>query len=154
MLLMGVIAAAALVPTVPAAAAQAQNGNRKPPPFDLLVQPAADMSIKGQECLSFCVYMLGEGVKELAPCARNVNELLALNTALQSLALQHGKQLGSLVPLVIAAAEACNSECQKFLQHAQCKACSEASIALSKACKQFQLEFAEFQRATAGRGTE
>jgi Cys-rich four helix bundle protein (predicted Tat secretion target) len=124
------------------------NGSKSaPPPFDLLVQPAADCIRKAQSCLSHCIYLLGEGQKDMASCARSVNELLPLCNALESLALQHGKQLANLVPVVMAAAQACETECHKHAEHAPCKECGEACSALLQAGKQFQREFAAFQQS-------
>jgi Cys-rich four helix bundle protein (predicted Tat secretion target) len=149
---MGAVLAAAATTGIGIAAtdgALAAATGRKPPPFDLLVRPTTDLGVKAQECLSFCIYMLGQGMKDMAPCARNVNELLVLNTALQSLALQHGRQLTGLVLLAVSAAQACDSECRKFSQYAQCKACSDACVELIRACQQFRIEYAEFQRSIA-----
>lgn len=120
---------------------------RKPPPFDLLIQPTTDLLVKGQTCLSHCIYLLGEGQKEVATVARTVNELLTLCSATQSLAVQHGRQLAGLVPLAMAAAESCEIECRKHAQHEQIKQCADACAVLIKTGAQFLSEFAEFQKS-------
>lgn len=133
------------------AAAAERDPAHKPPPFAMLIQPASDCVVNGQTCLSHSIYLVGEGRKEMAGVARNVNEMLALCAAVQSLAIQHGRQLGGLVPLAVAAAEATEAECRKHAEHeAPCKACADACAAFVRAGKQFQVEFAAWQQPIAG----
>ena len=121
---------------------------RKPPPFDVLIQPATEVLLKGQACLSYCIYLLGEGQQQVATVARTVNELLVLASAVQALAEQHGKQLGGLAPLALTAAQTCEVECRQHLQgNMQIQECADACAAFIKACRQFQTEFTEFQQS-------
>jgi len=68
-----------------------------------LVAAAADCIQKGQVCLSHCLQLLGQGDKEMAACAKSVNQMLALCGALQSLANQESAYLPQLAKIAMDA---------------------------------------------------
>ena len=128
------IAAAAVVGRVQAAemahhhhAAMANAG---------LTTAAADCIQKGQVCLSHCLQLLGQGDKEMAACAKSVNQMLALCGALQSLANQESAYLPQLAKITMDACNQCEDECKKHAdKHEACKACGESCNACAKECK-------------------
>jgi len=101
-----------------------------------LISAAADCIQKGQVCLNHCLYLLGQGDKDMAACAKSVNQMLALCTALQQLANQESAYLPKLAALAMDACNKCDDECKKHAdKHEACKACGESCAACSKECK-------------------
>ncbi len=101
-----------------------------------LVAAAVDCIQKGQVCLSHCLQLLGQGDKEMAACAKSVNQMLALCGALQSLANQESAYLPQLAKIAMDACNQCEDECKKHAdKHEACKACGESCNACAKECK-------------------
>lgn len=101
-----------------------------------LTTAAVDCVTKGEACLAHCLVLLGQGEKEMASCARSVNQLLAICGALVKVSLQSGSQLKALAKLSAAVCEECEKECRKHeKKHAECKACAEACAECAKQCK-------------------
>ena len=101
-----------------------------------LVATAADCIQKGQVCLNHCLFLLGQGDKEMAACAKSVNQMLALCGALQQLANQESTYLPKLATLAMDACKKCEDECKKHAKkHEACKACGESCVACAKECK-------------------
>lgn len=103
--------------------------------FTKLAASAQDCVGKGQACLAHCLVLLGEGDKAMAECAQNVNQMLALCGALQSLAYQQSNQTRALARIALDACQSCEKACRKHAQHhATCKACADACTACVKEC--------------------
>ncbi len=101
-----------------------------------LAASAADCLQKGQVCLNHCLELLGQGEKEMASCARSVNQMLALCGALQQLANQNSTQLAKLASIAMDACKQCEDECKKHAnKHETCKACAESCAACAKECE-------------------
>ncbi|MEQ1766075.1 MAG: four-helix bundle copper-binding protein [Methylotenera sp.] len=101
-----------------------------------LVTAAADCVQKGQVCLNHCLFLLGNGDKAMADCAKSVNEILALCGALQGLANQESTYLPKLAKVAMDACKKCEDECKKHEdKHEACKACGESCAACYKECK-------------------
>lgn len=78
-----------------------------------LITAAADCIQKGQVCINHCLYLLGQGDKEMAACAKSVNQMLAICGALQSLTNQEPAYLPKLAAIVNDACDAYEDECKK-----------------------------------------
>lgn len=101
-----------------------------------LVAATADCIQKGQVCQSHCLQLLGQGDKEMAACAKSVNQMLALCGALQSLANQESAYLPRLAKIAMDACNQCEDECKKHAdKHEACKACGKSCNACAKECK-------------------
>jgi Cys-rich four helix bundle protein (predicted Tat secretion target) len=101
-----------------------------------LATAAADCVQKGQVCLNHCLELLGQGEKDMAACAKTVNQMLALCGALQQLANQGSTQLAKLAAIALDACQQCQDECKKHAdKHEACKACGESCAACVKECK-------------------
>lgn len=101
-----------------------------------LTNAIADCIQKGQVCLSHGLDLLGQGDKEMAACAKSVNQMLALCGALQQLANQQSAYLPKLAALAMDACKQCEDECKKHAKkHEACKACGESCAACAKECK-------------------
>ncbi len=101
-----------------------------------LADTASACVLKGQVCLSHCLTLLAQGDKGMAKCARAVNQMLALCTALQSLSAQGSEFTPALARTAAEACSRCAEACKPHIHHhAECKACYEACQACIKQCK-------------------
>lgn len=132
-----IVGAAALASAAVIARAQAGEHDHHHATVDTaLVQAVADCIQKGQACLGHCLDLLGNGETEMAACAKSVNQMLALCTAVQQLANQQSGHLPKLASVAMAACRDCEEECKKHAdKHAACKACGESCAACYQECK-------------------
>lgn len=101
-----------------------------------LVDSAADCVSKGEVCLDHCFDVLEQGEKEMAACARSVNQLVAVCAALRSLAAQDATQLKSYAKVAMNVCKECEDECRKHeKKHQECKDCGDACATCYKECK-------------------
>jgi Cys-rich four helix bundle protein (predicted Tat secretion target) len=101
-----------------------------------LIDGASDCIKTGEACINHCLDLLAQGDKELAACAKSVNELLAVCAALQRLATVDSKFLPKYAKVSADFCEACEMECRKHeKKHAECKACAESCAACLKECR-------------------
>jgi Cys-rich four helix bundle protein (predicted Tat secretion target) len=105
-------------------------------PSKALLTSLADCINKGQACLAHCLVLLGDGAKEMAPCAQSVSQMLAICTALQSLANQHAPLTKATARVALDACEQCEKECLKHAKkHVECDVCAKACVDCAKQCK-------------------
>ena len=104
--------------------------------YDAVMHSAAHCVMTGETCLDHCHQVLGEGDKSMAECARSVNELIAVCTALRSLAAQSAPRLPQMAKLALDTCLACEKECRKHeKKHEQCKACADACKECAAECR-------------------
>lgn len=104
--------------------------------FPKLLASTANCVAKGQVCLAHCIELLGDGMKVMSACAKSVNQMLTLCSALENLLAQNSNLVPDLVKLTLKACERCAEECKEHVDHhAQCKACYEACVECIKECK-------------------
>lgn len=101
-----------------------------------LVAASADCLKTGEACLAHCLYLLGNGDKEMAACAQSVNELLASCTVLMKLAGQDSRYVPAFAKLAGEVCASCEKECRKHAKHhEECRACAESCAACLKECR-------------------
>lgn len=101
-----------------------------------IIETAGVCIEKGQVCLAHCLTLLGDGDKEMAGCAKSVNQMLAICGALQQLAAQQSKHLAATAKIAAKACKECEVECKKHADmHEVCKDCMEACAACRKECE-------------------
>lgn len=101
-----------------------------------LATAASDCIQKGEVCLNHCLELLGQGEKDMADCAKSVNQMLALCGALQQMANQNSSLLPKLAAIAMDACNQCEQACKKHAEkHASCKACGESCAACAKECR-------------------
>ena len=101
-----------------------------------LINGASDCIKTGEACINHCLDLLAQGDKEMAACAKSVNELLAVCAALQRLATVDSKFLPKYAKVSAEVCEACEKECRKHeKKHKECKACADSCAACLKECK-------------------
>ncbi|MFY9260698.1 MAG: four-helix bundle copper-binding protein [Gallionella sp.] len=135
-LLLGGMALASAAIVGNAQASEHEHHHHDAPVHASLATTAADCLQKGQVCLNHCLELLGQGEKDMAACAKSVNQMLALCGALQQLANQDSKQLSKLAAIALDACQQCQEACKKHAdKHEACKACGESCEACAKECK-------------------
>lgn len=101
-----------------------------------LIDATSECVQKGQACLNHCFELLGQGDKEMAACAKSVNQMLAVCTALQQLASAQSPHLSKMARVAADVCKDCEEECRKHAKkHTECRDCAEACAACLKACK-------------------
>jgi Cys-rich four helix bundle protein (predicted Tat secretion target) len=102
----------------------------------MLARTASDCVSKGEVCLTHCYELLAQGDKSMASCAKTVREMLAICTALRSLASQEAPALPKVAGVALEACNRCEAECRKHEKtHSQCKECGDACAACAAECK-------------------
>lgn len=131
------LGAVASAMAVPAALAQSEHHHEHGKAAHQALADTASACIgKGEICLTHCVELLAQGDKSMASCARSVREMLALCSALRSLAHQEAPALPKLAAVCLDACTRCEAECRKHASvHAQCKECGESCAACAAECK-------------------
>jgi Cys-rich four helix bundle protein (predicted Tat secretion target) len=89
---------------------------------------------KGEVCLSHCLELLATGDKSMGPCAKVVNEMLAVCGAVRDLAAQGAPALSKLAGVCLDVCKRCEAECRKHA-HSQCQDCAAACAACQVECK-------------------
>ena len=129
----GAIALAALASSAQAEMHEHHHGG---PANAKLIGSASNCIEKGQVCLAHCLSLLGDGDKDMAGCAKSVNQMLAICSALQQLAAQESAHLAEMAKLAAQACKECEAECKKHAdKHAPCKSCMEACADCRKECE-------------------
>jgi Cys-rich four helix bundle protein (predicted Tat secretion target) len=101
-----------------------------------LTNAISDCIQHGQVCLNHCIDLMGKGEKEMADCAKNVNQMLAICTAFQQLVNQSSKYQPAMAKLAMDACHDCEEICKKHAEkHEVCKACMDSCAACVKECK-------------------
>lgn len=106
------------------------------PKYQALVDSAQSCLATGEACLSHCLELLGNGDKEMAACAKSVNQMLSMVETLRKLAITESKFLPRYASLCAEMCADCEKECRKHEnKHAECKACANSCAACLKECK-------------------
>lgn len=101
-----------------------------------LIAATSECVAKSEICSAHCRELLADGDKSLGPCSKTTNEVLALCTALRSLAAQNAPTLPRLASVALGACTRCEAECRKHEKvHQVCKDCAEACSACAAECK-------------------
>ena len=104
--------------------------------YQALADSTADCVSTGENCLSHCLVLLGESDKDMAGCAKSVNQMLSVCNALMRLSAQEATYVPTMAALAAQVCKDCEDECRKHEQkHEQCKACAQACAACLKECK-------------------
>ncbi|MEQ1880976.1 MAG: Csp1 family four helix bundle copper storage protein [Burkholderiales bacterium] len=129
---MGAIAGAVFVKAAMAADSEHHHVSGK---YADLIASAAECVQTGQACINHCFMLLGDGKKEMAACARSVNQLISVCNTLEALAAGESKLLGQYAKVAMEFCQECEKECRKHEKHELCKACAEACAECAKECK-------------------
>lgn len=105
-------------------------------PHTALLQATSHCLMVGQMCIQHCMMLLSTGDKSLAECAKSVNDMGSVCTALQQLAAANSPHLPAMAKVALQVCEACEKECLKHAQHhVPCKACADACKLCAAECR-------------------
>lgn len=105
-------------------------------PYAALSTAAGHCLQAGETCLSHCLVLLGQGEKDMAPCAQAVREMLAVCDALAKLALQQSPFTPAQAKVAAEVCDHCQKACREHAdQHAECQACEKACATCAKECR-------------------
>lgn len=100
-----------------------------------LAHAATHCVMFGEACIDHCITLLGQGDKEMAACARSVEELLAACTMLRQLATWKSAYVPRMAKVAMDICKACEEECRKHeKKHQPCRDCAEACADCYKEC--------------------
>jgi Cys-rich four helix bundle protein (predicted Tat secretion target) len=90
----------------------------------------------GEACIAHCLLLLGEGEKEMAACAKTVQDVIASCAALQQMAAGNSPHVTKLAAVVGDICKDCETECRKHeAKHSVCHDCAEACAQCAKECQ-------------------
>ncbi len=106
------------------------------PDYGALAHAATHCVMFGEACIDHCLTLLGEGEKEMAACAKSVEQMLAATNMLRQLATYKSSYVPRMAAVVADMCKACEDECRKHeKKHQECKACADACAECVAECK-------------------
>jgi Cys-rich four helix bundle protein (predicted Tat secretion target) len=104
--------------------------------YDDLIADTTRCVNTGEACTAHCLVLLGQGDKDLAACAKTVQDTIASCTALRQLAAANSPHVGKLAGVVSDICKDCETECRKHeAKHRVCHDCAEACAQCAKECQ-------------------
>ena len=105
-------------------------------PRQALIDAASGCVSKADICLAHCHELLAAGDKSMGACTKTASEVLAICTALRSIAAQNAPSLARLASVALDSCKRCEAECRKHEKvHEVCKNCADACAACAIECK-------------------
>lgn len=127
-------AGALLVAGVAPAAAAEHKHHSKPTAVEAVFDNALACGATGELCVAHCFEILQQGDTSIAGCAQSVNEMLAVNHAVERLAAMNSPRLGEVARAALAVYKHCENQCEKHAaKHEVCKKCANCCRDLEKA---------------------
>lgn len=103
--------------------------------YGSLAHAATHCVILGEACIGHCLELLGEGRKEMAECAKSVEQMMAACNALRQLATWNSAYVPRMARVVLDMCRECEQICRKHEQeHTVCRDCAESCAACAKEC--------------------
>jgi Cys-rich four helix bundle protein (predicted Tat secretion target) len=131
-----VIGAAAAIGAASQALAQGAGGaSMHPAKYKALQESSGRCVATGNDCLRHCLGMLTMKDVSMAACTDSAYQLVAACSALQSLAAVNSTHLAAFAKAVGEICIACQKECDKFPDIAECSACGVACKACAEECR-------------------
>jgi len=104
--------------------------------YSALAHAATHCIMFGEACIDHCLDLLGQGDKEMAACAKSVEQMMAACTMLRQLATWKSAYVPRMAAVVMDMCKACEDECRKHeKKHKECKDCADSCGACLKECK-------------------
>jgi len=105
-----------------------------PPKYKALEEAASHCVATGNDCLRHCLGMYAMKDTSMANCADAAYQVVVACGALQALAAVNSPHVGAVAKGVEQICKACQTECEKFPNVAECKACGESCKACAAEC--------------------
>jgi Cys-rich four helix bundle protein (predicted Tat secretion target) len=127
-------AAAAIGVATQAMAQGAGATSMHPPKYKALEESSARCVATGEDCLRHCLGMLSMKDTSMAGCTDSVYQLVAACGALHAVAAVNSVHIPAFAKAVADVCVACQRECDKFPDIAECKACGAACKTCAEEC--------------------
>ncbi len=117
--------------------AAAQGGaatSMHPPKYKALEEASMHCVATGNDCLRHCLGMISMNDVSMSGCTNSAYQLVAACGALQTLAAVNSQYLPSFAKAVREICVACQAECEKFPNTAECTACAASCKACAAEC--------------------
>jgi len=129
---LGAVAAAALA--TPALAEEHQH-SMHPAKYKALQDASGHCVATANDCLRHCVGMLAMKDLSMSACVNTATQVVAACGALQTLAALNSPGVPAFAKATEEICLACQKECEKFPEAAECKACAESCRACAEECR-------------------
>jgi Cys-rich four helix bundle protein (predicted Tat secretion target) len=131
-----VIGAAAAIGAATQAFAQGTGAaSMHPPKYKALGESSGRCVATGNDCLRHCLGMLAMKDVSMAGCTDSAYQLVAACGALQTLAAVNSAHISAFAKAVGEICVACQKECEKFPNIAECTACGVACKTCAEECR-------------------
>jgi len=105
-----------------------------PAKYKALEEAAARCVATANDCIRHCLGMVAMNDTSMAACNASAYEVVQACTALHALAAVNSKNLPAFARAVGAICVACQKECEKFPQFAECTACAASCKTCAEQC--------------------
>ncbi|SEP50468.1 twin-arginine translocation signal/Cys-rich four helix bundle protein [Methylobacterium sp. ap11] len=106
-----------------------------PTRFAALAASSAECVATGNDCLRHCFAMLAMNDARMAACTRSTYDLVHACAALQTLAAVDSPRTPAMARAVAEICTACEAECAKFPDIAECRACRDSCRRCAAECR-------------------
>lgn len=127
----GAAALAAASPTVAQAAAMSMH----PPKYKTLQESAAHCVATANDCIRHCIGMAAMNDNSMSGCLNTAYQVVVACGALQALAAVNSPQTPAFAKATAEICAACQTQCEKFPDVAECKACAASCKECAEACR-------------------
>lgn len=103
-------------------------------PYAELAHAATHCVMIGEACVGHCLQLLGEGKKEMAACAKSVEQLMSVCNSLRQLSTWNSPYVPRLAKVAMDMCKECEDECRKHKEHQPCLDCADVCAACYKEC--------------------
>ncbi len=120
--------------------ARAQSGEMHmtmmhPPKYKALQDDCGHCVATANDCLRHCIGMLAMNDYTMTGCINTAYQVVAACGALQALAAVNSRQTPAFAKATGEICTACQKECEKYPDVAECKACAESCKTCAEECR-------------------
>ena len=89
----------------------------------------------GEACIGHCLELLGQGEKEMAECAKSVEQMMSACNMLRQLATWNSLYVPRMAKVVMDICKDCEDACRKHEKmHETCRKCADSCADCYKEC--------------------
>lgn len=127
----GALMAGAVVRSV---AQAAEHKHHAPSATTVVLDNTIACGASGELCIDHCFELLKKGETSIAGCAESVHEMLAVNSAITTLAAMGSPRLGEVARAALPVYAHCREQCELHAaKHEICKQCAGSCVNVAKA---------------------
>ena len=119
----------------PEAADDMHAGHHGGSPYAELSHAATHCVMFGEACIGHCLELLGQGDKEMAECAKSVEQMMSACNMMRQLATWNSPYVPRMAKVVMDICKDCEDACRKHeKKHESCLKCADSCAACYKEC--------------------